>query len=72
MKQVIEIFNAAGYNFIGQNPKGRLLFKINDTEKQFWITEKTTLKNVMSFILENEFERGRKDFKNEIKNLLGY
>lgn len=74
---IISIFTAAGYEFIEQSPKGRMLFWHNaaETNVQFWLDEETDLTKVMDFICQRAYDLGEHSGKhfvrNEIKKALG-
>lgn len=75
---VKSIFKSAGYEFIEERPKGRLLFyeRATDSNIQFWLDRKNS--NLMPAVLlisNRSYDRGIRDgmsvVRGEVKKALG-
>jgi hypothetical protein len=77
-EQIVELFRLAGYDYIGENPGGKLLFYDAEMEQdaQFWMKgSEMDLQDTMEFIKERCYDIGKSIGRNEvqsgIKKLLG-
>lgn len=71
LSDFIPIFSAAGYEYISETPKGRLLFyhRPNEENIQFWFSDKTNLQHVMDFICQRAYNQGEIIGKVQIQNM---
>lgn len=69
MDLVKTVFKSAGYEFIEEKPKNRLLFMDVDINVriQFWMDKDADLSKAIVLIAKRAYEKGRFDGENEIK-----
>lgn len=75
-EQTIQLFEAAGYEFKGEEPKGRLLITIRGTGYHyFYLNTKDNITHAMNFICEHIYSEGikygKEMLRTEIKQALG-